>query len=126
MEFVPAVAFVTLVYKVVDTLRYAKSGDINGVLTQVIAWVSGVAVAFLVAQTEWADGIEIGDRPLSRLGFWSLVFAGLTIGSAASTAKDLFKSVDNANTSKIPTLLPAGPKKVRRVTRGNSTTEDVG
>lgn len=109
MEFVPAVAMAALVLKFIDFLRYARAGDINGITTQVIVWLSGVGVLLLVSQTTWADGIEVGDRPLSKLGIWSVVFAGLSISSTASLLKDGLKSVDNANSSKIPTLLNPGP-----------------
>lgn len=110
MEFVPAVAMLALIVKVIDFLRYAKAGDTNGVLTQLITWVSGVLVLLLVAQTNWADGISIGDTVLSKLGFWSVVFAGLSLASSASVVKDTLKSVDNSNSSAIPTLLDAGPR----------------
>jgi hypothetical protein len=99
-----------LVLKVIDFLRYAKAADINGVATQAITWIAGVVVLLLVSQTNWADGIPIGDTPLSKLGFWSLVFAGVSLASTASLTKDTLKSVDNANSSAIPTLLDAGPR----------------
>ncbi len=107
MEFVPAAAMVALILKIIDFLRYARAGDINGVLTQLSVWFAGVVSLVLVAQTNWADGIEIGDVALSRLGFWSLFFAGLTLASTASVVKDIgYKALDNSNTAKIPTLLP--------------------
>ncbi len=109
MEFVPAIAMVALIKKLVDFVRYAKNGDINGIVTQIVAWAAGIAIFFLAAQSDWADGIEIGDRALSVLNGWSLVLAGATFGSVASTAQDLFKSVDNTNSAAIPTLLqPSG------------------
>lgn len=114
MEFVPAVAMLLLITKVVDFLRYARNRDANGVLTQLIAWAGGVAVVLLVAKTTWANGITVGDRPLNYLDIWSQLFAGLMIGSSASFAKDLTKSIDNNNSSAIPTLLPApGPRYAR-------------
>lgn len=118
MEFIPAAAMLALVAKVVDFLRYATNRDSNGVTTQAIAWAGGVVVAFLVAQTDWASAIRIGDKPLSSLGIWSLVFAGLTFGSGASLVKDTLKSVRRENTPKIPTLLPPGPRRARRTKEG--------
>lgn len=125
MEFVPAVAMLALILKVIDFLRYAKAGDLNGVLTQLITWVAGVLVLLLVAQTNWADGITIGDTVLSKLGFWSVVFAGLSLASTASLAKDTLKSVDNSNSSAIPTLLDAGPQNRTPHQNGVAQT-DVG
>ena len=125
MEFVPAVAMLLLITKVVDFLRYARSRDANGVTTQLIAWIGGVGAVMLVAQTTWADGIAVGDLPLSALDIWSQIFAGLTIGSGASFAKDVTKSVDNNNSSAIPTLLPnVGPRHSRR--NRPAGPEDVG
>lgn len=110
MEFIPTVAMAALILKVLDFLRYAANRDLNGVVTQITAWVAGVVVVCLVAQTTWAAGIPLGGMPLSKLGFWSQVFAGLTVASTASFGKDIIKSVDNQNTAKIPTLLAPGPR----------------
>ncbi len=125
MEFVPAVAMIALIVKLIDFVRYARNGDINGVCTQLAVWGAGVVGALLVSQTNWADGIVIGGLPLSKMSIWSVVFAGLSLGSTASLAKDTLKSVDNHNSSAIPTLLATGPKNVRR-TKSPTNSEDVG
>ena len=109
---------VALIAKLIDFARYARSGDINGVVTQLSTWGAGIVVLLLVAQTNWADGIPIGDTPLSRLGFFSLVFAGMSIASTASIAKDTLKAVDNTNSAAIPTLVQPR-KRTKKV-------EDVG
>lgn len=110
---------VTLILKLIDFLRYARGGDVNGMLTQLCAWIAGVVVILLVAQTDWADGIAIGTMSLGKLNFWSLVFYGMSAGSAASLAKDTLKAVDNTNSAAIPVLVPEsrrmddkGPKEV--------------
>lgn len=123
MEFLPSVAMVALIIKVIDFLRYARARDINGVFTQASTWVAGVIVLLLVSQTEWAAHMDIGGFALSRLGFWSQVFYGLSAASLASVAKDTLKAVDNTNSAQIPTLLPT-----RRPTRlpANADTRDVG
>lgn len=128
MEFVPALAMLALILKLIDFARYARAGDMNGVITQAVTWVAGIVVFLLVAQTAWADGIEIGDRPLSKLGFWSLVFAGLTIASTASVVKDIgYKALDNHNSTAIPTLLPhAGARGVHRAQGPGQEIHDVG
>lgn len=108
MEFIPVVAMAALTLKIIDFLRYLRAGDMNGALTQLAAWIAGIAVVLLVAQTDWANGISIGDMNLGTLGFWSLVFYGLTAGSAASFTKDALKAFDNTNSAAIPTLLPTG------------------
>jgi hypothetical protein len=119
VEFVPVVAMGILILKLIDFLRYLRAGDMNGVLTQLATWLAGVIVVLLVAQTSWADGIGVGDQSLATLGFWSLVFYGLSVGSGASLVKDTQKAVDNTNSAAIPTLVPD-----RR--RHPVTKEDVG
>lgn len=110
MEFVPALAVLFLVKKIIDTLRYATSRDVNGVTTQLITWVAGVASVLLAAQTAWANGIEVGGMSLHQLNTWSQVFVGLTVASGASVVTDTLKAVDNHTNAKIPPLLedPAG------------------
>lgn len=110
MEFVPAIALLALVKKFIDFLRYATSRDTNAVITQLTAWVSGVGGLFLAAQTEWANGIEVGGQSLHNLSGWSLVFVGLTVASTASVVTDTLKSVDNHTDARIPPL--TGPTRL--------------
>lgn len=107
MEFVPVLALVLLVKKILDFLRYATNGNINGVVTQLISWLAGIGAVVLVAQTDWASGINVGDATLSTLNFWSLLFVGLTISSGASVVHDVTKAVDGSDSAKIPTLIPS-------------------
>ncbi len=119
MEFVPVIAMAAVTLKGIDFLRYLRSGDANGVLTQLAAWIISTIVVMLVAQTAWADGIAVGDQSLGILGFWSQLFVGLSVGSGASFIKDTLKSLDNSNSSAIPTLVqPAGNRPAK--------PEDVG
>jgi hypothetical protein len=111
---------ITLILKVIDFARYARARDINGVLTQLSVWAAGTIVVLLVAQTNWAAGIQIGTMSLGHLGFWSLVFYGMSAGSAASLGKDTLKAVDNTNSAAIPVLIPTG------VRRAVSAPKDVG
>lgn len=106
MEFIPVVAMATLTLKIVDFARYVRARDINGIVTQLAAWLAGVLVVLLVAQTDWADGVTIGAMSLGKLGFWSLVFYGLAAGSGASTVKDTLKAVNPNDTSTVPAMIP--------------------
>lgn len=120
MEFVPVLAMAALTLKGMDFFRYLRAGDTNGVLTQLFAWVLSTLVVMLVAQTDWADGVAVGDRSLGTINIWSLLFVGLAVGSGASFIKDTLKSVDNHNSSALPTLVPeSAPRRTHRV-------EDVG
>lgn len=105
MEFVPVLAMAALTLKLIDFGRYLRAGDANGVVTQLVVWLSGVIVTLMVAQTDWADGIAIGDMSLGTVNIWSLIFIGLSTGSGASLLKDTHKAVDSSNSSAIPTFL---------------------
>lgn len=114
MEFVPIAAMAALILKLLDFFRYLRAGDVNGVITQLAVWFAGVIVVLLVAQTDWADGIKVGDMSLASLNIWSLIFFGLTVGSVASAFKDTLKAVDHDNSTMMPVLVPPpGPKEYR-------------
>jgi len=108
MEFVPIVVLLATVKKIVDLLRYARGGDWNGVITQLVVWAAGVGVVTLAANTVWADGIRFGDTTLGPLNFASQVLAGIALGSAASLGQDTLKAVDNSQSEAKPKLV--GPR----------------
>ncbi len=113
------VAMAAITLKFIDWFRYLRAGDGNGVLTQLATWVISILVVMLVAQTDWASGVAVGDQNLAVIGFWSQLFVGLAVGSGASFIKDTLKSVDNHNSSAIPTLVqPSGQRPTK--------PEDVG
>lgn len=104
-SFVPLVAALALIVKLVDWIKYIKNKDTNGVVTQAAVWVAGVGVVFLLASTDFASGVEVGGLALDSLNAWSLVLLGLTVGSTGSFALDFKKSFDNTDSSSVPTLL---------------------
>lgn len=124
MEFIPTVAMGVLTLKLIDFVRYARGADLNGIITQLAAWFVGVLVVLLVAQTDWAAGIAVGNMNLHTLNFWSLVFYGLSAGSGASLVKDALKAVDNSNSAAIPTLMP--PRRQLRVDGRPEGPREVG
>lgn len=104
MEFVPALALLALVVSLINFLKYVRAGDVNGALTQLSVWVAGVLAVFLVAQTDYAPGIEMGGRPLNTLNIASLVFIGLQIGGMASLAVEYKKAFDDDDNATKPDL----------------------
>lgn len=101
MEFVPTVALALLIYQFINVLRAAAGRDTNTVVTIVVAWIAGVVSVLLVAQTDFASGINVGDHTLATLNTASLVFVGLTVASLGSGINDAIASVDaNRSTSK--------------------------
>lgn len=88
MEFVPVLALLALVKKIIDLLKYASNRDVNGVVTTIASWIAGVVAVVLFAATDFADGISVGDTALGVLNMASLVAVGLTIGSGAGVTAD--------------------------------------
>lgn len=106
MEFVPTAAMATLVVAIINFLRYARAKDVNGMTTQASSWIAGVAVTFLGSQTDFADGISIGEATLGSLNAWSLVLVGMTVASVGSFAVEIKKAIDNSDSASKPPLAP--------------------
>jgi hypothetical protein len=94
MPFVPVLAMLALIVKVVDFTKFISSRNLAAALTQIYVWLSGIVVVLLFAQTQWAGGIDIGDSTLASLNFWALVILGLSIGSVGSVVVDVTDAVD--------------------------------
>jgi hypothetical protein len=105
MEFVPLLLMVSIVKKVVDFVKYATSGDVNALVTQLVAWAVGIGLAFLAATSDWADNFDVNGQPVSTLNGWSLVFVGLAIASTAGFGWDAVKAIDGSNSAVVPNLL---------------------
>ncbi len=105
MDWIAGVAFLFLVKKFFDFLRFGVNGDVNGLVSQLVVWAAGVGAVLIGAQTQWADHIQVGAVTLGSLNFWSQVFVGLTLASAASFAQDTLAAVDSSRTSAVPTLI---------------------
>lgn len=105
MEFVPLVVLTALIKKIVDTIKYLAAGDVNAVVTQIVAWLAGIAVAFLGAKSDWANSIQVGDVALSTLNNWSVALIGINLASTAGLTWDAIKAVDGSNSAVVPTLL---------------------
>jgi hypothetical protein len=106
MDFVPLVVMVSLVKKVVDFVKYAVNGDVNAIVTQIVAWLVGIGSAFLAANSDWARSIMINGQPLSSLNAWSLVFVGVVLASVAGFGWDTVKAIDGTNSAQVPPLVP--------------------
>lgn len=104
-EFVVGGFMLATVKQVIDWLRYLKAGEWNGVITQAAAWGAGTVVVVIVANSDFATVANFGGFTFDKLNLWSQVIAGISVGSAASLAKDTLKSIDDKQTSAVPTLL---------------------
>lgn len=102
MDFLPLAAAVALIWKVVDFARFIRAKDVDSSLTQAVVWVVGTAVTFLLAGTDWAGGIVLGDVALGLMSWQSLLLVGLSLGSTASALVDFKTAIDNTDSAAIP------------------------
>lgn len=109
-EFIPAATMSALVVVVINFLRYARGRDLDGALTIAIAWVAGVVVVAIAAQSDFAVSIEFGGRTLDTMNFASQIFAGMSLASLGSFAVDVKKAIDSSDTAVKPSLIPSTPK----------------
>ena len=105
MDFVPLLAALALVVKIIDFVKAAKNGDANGIVTQLTTWVAGVAVVFLLAASDFGTGIDVAGYTLDGLNNFSLVLLGLSISSSGSLAFDFKKSFDNTDSAAVTPLI---------------------
>lgn len=106
MEFVPTAAMGALVFTLVNFLRFLTNKDWTSAITQLTSWVAGVVVTFLVAATDWANGIDVGGTALSVLNGSSLVFVGLMSSSIFGVVKNVIQGFDNQDSARMPPLVP--------------------
>lgn len=99
-------AAVALIWKLVDFAKACRVKDVDSIVTQVAVWAAGVAVVFLLAGTDFADGIDVAESyTLSSLNAASLLLIGLTIGSTASAAYDFKRAFDRSDSAAQPSLV---------------------
>lgn len=104
-----AVAFVK---KIVDFPAYIKGKDYDAVTKVSLAWLAGIAVAFLLQATDFAKDFQLAGVVLSDTNPATVIFFGLSIASVASVGTDWLAARDNTRTSAVPPLVdnpPDGP-----------------
>lgn len=114
MEFAPIVALGTLVYTFVIFLKNLSAQQWRPVLTQVIAWLAGIGGIFIMAATQFADGISVGDATLAGLDFWSKLVVGLLATSLLSTLHEFKKAIDRTDTAAVPDWFEPKAEATRR------------
>lgn len=85
----------------------ARRNALNGVVTQLIAWILGVLGTFVVASSQLADHFAVPgtDAALSKLNGPSLIILGLAGASGFSTLYDYKSAIDGRDTARTPPLL---------------------
>jgi hypothetical protein len=104
MDFGTAVALSALVKKIVDFAKYAMNADLNACVTQIVAWLVGIAVVMLTATSDLGTHIAVAGTSLESLNGWIQAFVGANLASLAGFGWDTLKSVDNSNSAAVPDL----------------------
>lgn len=107
MDFVPLVVAALMVAVIVDVIRSARNGQWNGVVTPVVAFISGVVVSLLLANSDFASSIAIGETgiTLGDANASSIVLFGFALGSSAAKIVDLLKAIDGSDSQRRPSLV---------------------
>ncbi len=110
MPLVPLVALGTIVFNLVNVMKFATARQWSAVLTQCIAWAAGIMGIFIAGATDFASGIAVGDVALADLNTPSKIFLGLVATSLLSTFNEFKKAVDRNDSAVTPSLIPTANK----------------
>src|SRR4051794_15794831 len=95
------VALGSVVFTITNAVRYAFATDWSSLLTQGIAWVSGVLAVFLVSHTQIGALVVIGTLALSDLHWWDKVLVGIAAASSISVVYQFKQALDTADTAAV-------------------------
>lgn len=103
-EFLPLAAAGALLLKAVDMLKYLMNQDKRWV-TQLVVWVAGIGLTFLLAESTFGPSIEIANHSLASLNGAARILAGLSLASLTSVTVDFKKAFDNSDSAATPPLV---------------------
>lgn len=106
MEFVEATLLLATVFALVNFLKFARNGDWNATLTQLIVWGSGFVVVWLGAQSRLLGAFAFNGITLRMLSTPDLLLVGVNIGSGGTLFNEYRKAKDDQDTSVTPPLFP--------------------
>ncbi len=100
-----------LVKKIIDWFRQLRGGEVNAAATQVVAWLAGVGIFWLLAASDLGN-IVVAGMKIEDLNWAATTFGGLILGSTASVVTDSHKAKDDTQTAALPALFEPTPKPV--------------
>lgn len=113
--FITSAGMLALVKAIVDFIKYIRARDTNGWVTQLVVWLAGIGVVWLMSVSDYADTMDVGGILLTDAVAATIVLAGLGLGSAAMLANDFKKALDRSDSAIKPDLVsgelapPRGP-----------------
>jgi hypothetical protein len=109
MELIGIAGLVTIIWKVVDVLRFAANKDWSALVTQGTVYLSALAVALLAREAEPFQAVEILGTTFGELDFAAVVLFALGIGSTASGVVDFKQAIDSTDSAVVPRLVDTRP-----------------
>jgi len=107
-----AIVFSALVWKVIDFLRmlFNFNAQKSAIVTQVTAWVGGVALVLVAAQGDVTKHLVLpgSDQTLGAMDFVSLILIGLLVSSLASGIVDVKQAIDGTDSASKPPMISMG------------------
>lgn len=100
------VLLAALVWTFVDLLRHLRNGEWSPVLTQLIAWASGIAAVTLLAHTDFASTTKVAGIVLDKTSGPTLIFLGMQAASLAGSVVNVKQALDGSDSNAKPPLVP--------------------
>ena len=110
---------IATVKTVTDFPAYVAAKQWSAVIKQIIAWVTGVALAFLLAASDLGVSIQATDTvSLASANRWTVALFGLAAASGASFTYQYLQARDTTQSAYVPPIV--GQPKVM----GSAATPD--
>lgn len=106
-------ALATLASKILELVKRLRAKDVNGVVTILGIWASGIIVTIIAAKAAVTETLVIPgtNYAFGALDGWSQGLLGLTLGSFIAITYDFRKALDNTDSAAQPKLLPPSAQK---------------
>lgn len=89
MDFVPLLAVITLIYTIVNVIKQLQGGQVKEGVTQILTWIVAVLLIALLAQSDFATSVKVGEWVLGDLNFASLVIFAMSLAGGANVLYDV-------------------------------------
>lgn len=105
MEVFTLAALAALVTKITSSIKYIKAGQLGDFVSQAVTWGVGIGLAFLAANANAMESVDLNGHTLGSLNGSSVVLVGLGLASLASVAYDFRVARDNNDSASEPSLV---------------------
>lgn len=103
-EFVPLVVAASMVWTTLSFIKLLRAGKMGDALTVLVLVIIGVGVAFLAAESSYAEAFN-----LAAANAADKVFVGFGFSATARTGYEFKKSFDGSDSANEPKLFSNPP-----------------